>query len=514
MKQILYILTSLFLAMGCGQETPEPIEKVSLSIDKTFIQFTHEGGEQTFTVTTSEKLYLVPEENWIKTRKGTAVDNKTVVTVTVEKNVLPEERQTRLAVVAGEEKKYLDILQTEAPVPPGDGGNGGGNNGGNAVVPENDGNLAWQFAERLGLGWNLGNHFDAYNNGVSGETFWGNPKATQATFNKLKAAGFTTVRIPVTWLGHIGEAPDYKIDEAWLERVAEVVGYAEAAGLNAIVNMHHDGADSKNWLNIKAAGVNPEKHQQILDQISAMWGQIAERFQDKGEFLMFEAFNEIHDGGWGWGSNRNDGGKQYRCLNEWNQAFVNAVRAAGGENTSRILGIPAYCTNVDIAIETFVMPEDSAKDRLMVSVHCYDPYDYTLAATKSEWGHTADASRKVAGDNEADLRKVFEKVYVNFISKGVPVYLGEFGCVNRGNAREQAFQQYYLKYFAKLSKTYGVPSIIWDNGAHGAGNERHAFIDHGTGEYCSAEAKAAIQAMVTSYGNSLTLEDVYRNAPK
>ena len=245
-----------------------------------------------------------------------------------------------------------------------------------------------------------------------------------------------------------------------------------------------------------------------------MWGQIADKFQDKGEFLMFEAFNEIHDGGWGWGSNRNDGGKQYRCLNEWNQAVVNAVRAAGGENTSRILGIPAYCTNVDIAIETFVMPEDSAKDRLMVSVHCYDPYDYTLAATKSEWGHTADASRKVAGDNEADLRKVFEKVYVNFISKGVPVYLGEFGCVNRGNAREQAFQQYYLKYFAKLSKTYGVPSIIWDNGAHGAGNERHAFIDHGTGEYCSAEAKAAIQAMVTSYGNSLTLEDVYRNAPK
>ena len=172
MKQILYILTSLFLAMGCGQETPEPIEKVSLSIDKSFIQFTHEGGEQTFTVTTSEKLYLVPEENWIKTRKGTAVDNKTVVTVTVEKNVLPEERQTRLAVVAGEEKKYLEIQQTEAPVPPGDGGNGGGN----AVVPENDGNLAWQFAERLGLGWNLGNHFDAYNNGVSGETFWAIPR--------------------------------------------------------------------------------------------------------------------------------------------------------------------------------------------------------------------------------------------------------------------------------------------------------------------------------------------------
>ena len=193
---------------------------------------------------------------------------------------------------------------------------------------------------------------------------------------------------------------------------------------------------------------------------------------------------------------------------------MDAVRASGGCNADRILGIPAYCTNVDIAIESFVMPTDSATDRLMISVHCYDPSEYTLTAKYSEWGHTAQASKKAPGDNEADLKKVFEKIYVNYISKGIPVYLGEFGCVNRGNAREQAFQQYYLKYFAKLSKTYGVPSIIWDNGAHGAGNERHAFIDHGTGEYCSAEAKAAIQAMVTSYGNSLTLEDVYRNAPK
>ena len=509
MKQILYILTSLFLAMGCGQETPEPTEKVSLSIDKTFMEFTHEGGEQTLTVTTSEKLYLVPEENWVKTKKGTATDNKTVVTVTVEKNILPEVRQTRLAVVAGEEKQYLEILQTEAPVPPGEGGNGGG-----SVVPEDNGNLAWRFAGRLGLGWNLGNHFDAHNNGVSGETFWGNPKATQATFNKLKAAGFTTVRIPVTWMGHIGEAPDYKIEEAWLDRVAEVVGYAEAAGLNAIVNIHHDGGDSKYWLDILGASRNAEVQERVLAQITAVWSQIADKFQDKGEFLIFEAFNEIHDGSWGWGANRKDGGKQYQCMNEWNQAFVDAVRASGGCNADRILGIPAYCTNVDIAIESFVMPEDSAKDRLMLSVHCYDPSEYTLTAKYSEWGHTAQSSKKAPGDNEADLKKVFEKIYVNYISKGIPVYLGEFGCVNRGNAREQAFQQYYLKYFAKLSKTYGVPSIIWDNGAHGAGNERHAFIDHGTGEYCSAEAKAAIQAMVTSYGNSLTLEDVYRNAPK
>lgn len=513
MKRLLYIITSMFLITGCGPENPQQTETVKLSVDKTSLEFAAEGGEQTFTVTASEQLYLVPGDGWVSARKASkTADHKTVVTVTVQKNTVAQERQTRLSVVAGDEKMYVEISQ-EAGKETGGSGNGGGQGSG-SFVPENDGSLAWQFAERLGIGWNMGNHFDAHNNGVSGETFWGNPKATQATFTKVKAAGFNTVRIPVTWVGHIGEAPDYKIDEAWLDRVAEVVGYAEAAGLNAIVNMHHDGADSKFWLDIKTAAKNPDVQKQILEQVGAMWGQIADKFKDKGDFLIFEAFNEIHDGGWGWGANRNDGGKQYKCLNEWNQAFVNAVRASGGENTDRILGIPAYCTNVDIAIDSFVFPEDTAKDRLMISVHCYDPYDYTLAAKKSEWGHTADASRKVNGDNEADLRKVFEKIYDNYISKGIPVYMGEFGCVNRATAREQAFQQYYLKYYAKLSKTYGVPSIIWDNGAKGAGEERHAFINHGTGAYCSTEAKAAIEALINSYTNDLTLDDVYRNAPK
>ena len=512
MKRILYILSAILMAMSCGQEEPQKTDPVKLSVDKTSLEFAAEGGEQTFTVTASEQLYLVPGDGWVSVKKGTkSADHKTVVTVAVQKNTVAAVRETRISVVAGEEKMYVEVSQ-EAGDPSTGGGDSG--NGDGSVVPENNGNLAWQFAERLGIGWNLGNHFDAHNNGVSGETLWGNPKATQATFNKVKAAGFTTVRIPVTWMGHIGPAPDYKIEEAWLDRVAEVVGYAEKAGLIAIINMHHDGGDSNYWLNIRGAAVNPEVQKQVLDQVTAMWGQIADKFKDKGEFLIFEAFNEIHDGGWGWGTNRNDGGKQYRCLNEWNQAFVNAVRASGGENTDRILGIPAYCTNVDISLESFVMPEDSANDRLMMSVHCYDPYDFTLAAKINEWGHTADPSRKVAGDNEADLKKVFEKIYVNYISKGIPVYMGEFGCVNRASAREQAFQQYYLKYYAKLAKTYGVPAMIWDNGAKGAGEERHAFIDHGTGEYCSTEAKAAIQALVSSYTNSLTLDDVYRNAPK
>ena len=495
MIRIVYILAAMLLAMSCGPESPEQQENVILSVDKTTLDFNTDGGEKTFTVTSSGQFSVVPGEKWLTAKKGARSGDKTVVTVTATKNYALEARQTKITITSGDQKRYVEVSQKSATEAP-------------------SGDITKDYAARLGIGWNLGNHFDAYNNGVSGETAWGNPKATQATMNKVKAAGFSTVRIPVTWMGHIGAAPDYKIDEKWLNRVAEVVGYAETAGLNAIVNMHHDGADSKNWLDIKTAAKDPAVHQQILDQVSAMWRQIADKFKDKGDFLIFESFNEIHDGGWGWGENRNDGGKQYQCLNEWNQAFVDAVRASGGENADRILGIPAYCTNVDIAVQTFKMPEDVVEGRLIMAVHCYDPYDYTLPATKSEWGHTADESKKVSGNNEADLKRVFEKIYNNFIKKGIPVYMGEFGCVNRATAREQAFQQYYLKYYAKLAKTYFVPSIIWDNGAKGAGNEKHAFIDHGTGEYCSPEAKAAIEAMVDSYKNTLSLEDVYNSAPK
>ena len=486
---------SLFLAAGCGQEDISAAE--APAIDKQEIVFTSGGGEQTVVVTSSGEVSVVPADDWVTANVRAKSGNRTLVVFKAQMNQSPDVRETVAAVEAGNEKLSVRISQEGVEL-------SGGTSG----------DLASQMNERFGIGWNLGNHFDAFNNGVSGETFWGNPKATRVTFTEVKAKGFSTVRIPVTWLGHIGDAPEYKIEDAWLDRVAEVVGYAESAGLNVIINIHHDGSEGKYWLDVVGASRDEEIHKRVIAQTKAMWTQIAEKFKDKGDFLVFESFNEVHDGKWGWGTNRTDGGKQYKCLNEWNQAFVDAVRAVGGKNADRILGIPSYCTSVDIAIESFVMPKDTAKDRLMLSVHSYDPSEYTLTAKYSEWGHTADASKKVAGDNEAELMRMFEKIHANFISKGVPVYMGEMGCVNRATAREQRFQQYYLSYFAKLAKIYGVPVMLWDNGARGAGNERHAFIDHSTGAYCSTEAEAAVKAFVGSYENGLTLEDIYNGAPK
>ena len=142
-----------------------------------------------------------------------------------------------------------------------------------------DGTSAVTVAESIGLGWNLGNQMDAFSDEAANETCWGNSMATQAAFYKLKAAGFSSVRIPVTWLGHFGEAPDYKIEERWMDRVNELVGYAEKAGLKAIINIHHDGSESKHWLNIVKAVNDSSANEAIKQQLTALWKQISNRFK-------------------------------------------------------------------------------------------------------------------------------------------------------------------------------------------------------------------------------------------
>ena len=383
--------------------------------------------------------------------------------------------------------------------------------------PEEDSKgYAWDVARKLGLGWNLGNQLDAHVDGMPDETCWGNGKATQQTFNKLAEAGITSVRIPVTWLGKVGEAPDYRIDKAWLNRVMDMVTYAENAKLNVIINLHHDGADSQYWLSIKRASASEEANDSIKAQLKAMWTQIAQKFKYKGEFLIFESMNEIHDGGWGWGDNLNDQGKQYAILNEWNQVFVDAVRAVGGENDDRILGIPGYCTNADLTLKHLALPEDGAEGRLMVAVHFYDPYEYTLNAKFSEWGHMGASGKKETWGDEDNVKKVFGQLSEKYVAQGIPVYIGEMGCVHRGNERAESFRKYYLEYVCKAAREYGMAPFYWDNGAKGAGRECSGLFDHATGEYLN-NGKEIVEVMkkaVFTRDKAYTLDKVYDGAPQ
>ncbi|MCQ2251396.1 MAG: glycoside hydrolase family 5 protein [Bacteroidales bacterium] len=382
---------------------------------------------------------------------------------------------------------------------------------------------ALEFARTMGIGWNLGNNMDAYLDGVANETCWHDQPATQATFDRIKSIGFHSVRIPITWMGHIGAAPDYKIDGVWMDRVAELVEMAQKAGLIALINIHHDGfGDQKNpelkkhhWLDVVAASKDSTVNANTEAKLAAVWGQIAARFKDTpADCLVFETLNEIQDGNWGNGSNTTDGGAQYATLNHWNQVAVDAIRAAGGQNAKRYIGIPGYVTSPHLTIDHLQMPKDEAKDRIMVAVHSYDPWDYAGSAKYSEWGHTG---KDVApGADENTYTGMLDALCNKYIKNGIPVYLGEFGAVNRADDHAEAFRKYYLEYVVKAMSDRNIAAFYWDNGyALGVGDESFGLFNHQTGEYFG-DGEEVGRLMVKAYDtkdSSYTLQSIYNRAP-
>ena len=375
------------------------------------------------------------------------------------------------------------------------------------------------IAKKMGWGWNLGNHFDT-SSGADGVRpqwgYWDNAKPTASLYTNLKKAGASTVRICVTW-GNYQKGTDWTINANYMTEVKQNVDWAEAAGLNVILNMHHD----EYWLDIKGAANNTALNSDIKTRIEKTWTQIAEAFKDKGDFLFFESFNELQDGGWGWGDNRKDGGKQYRTLNEWNQLVVNTIRATGGNNATRYIGVPGYASSPTFVLDNnFVLPTDPA-NHIMVSVHFYDPDAFTLSPEKanygkSEWGHTAAAGKFVSGANEEHVREVFQKLQEKFIANNIPVYIGEYGCVMHKTSRSNLFRNYYLEYVCRAAHTYNLPVCIWDNNSIGSGDEHHGYFNHNDGSYIN-DMESLVKKMIeatTSDDAAYTLESIYNSAPK
>jgi aryl-phospho-beta-D-glucosidase BglC (GH1 family) len=477
------------------------IAQVKLSVDKTSVSFDRFGGETTLTVTSSEQPSVTSDASWCIVETGTISSaRETKVTILAGANRTASERKGSITISCGSEKVAVSV-SGEAM---------------GSIATANTTVLTPEMVfNAMGPGWNMGNHMDAISNGVAGETVWGNAKCTQATFDGVKAAGFKAVRICTTWEGHIGAAPAYRLEDKWLDRVAEIVGYAEKAGLVAIVNTHHD---ETYWLDINKAYNNAANNEKVKDEIFCVWTQIANRFKDKGEWLVLESFNEIQDGGWGWSDAfKNNPDPQYRTLNEWNQVFVDAVRATGSVNATRWLGVPGYAASPGFTIAGLVLPKDyTSANRLMVAVHDYDPYNYTLNnPLVRQWGHTADPTLRCSNTDEANVVAVFDQLKTAYLDKGIPVYLGEMGC-SRHSETDFPYQLYYMEYFCKAAADRMLPMYLWDNGAVGVGSEKHGYIDHGTGAFVNESAKTIIGLMVkavTTKDPAYTLQSVYDAAP-
>lgn len=479
----------------------QKVAEVSMTADKTSAAFDRFGGETEITVTSSTQPVISDAPSWCLATLGSiGSDKKTTLLIATPANRSGEAKSGDVTVSCGSQSVKISV-SLEAYEKPG--------TVSAAALTQED------VFSAMAPGWDMGNHMDAISNGIASETVWGNPKATQATMDGVKAAGFKAVRICTTWEGHIGAAPAYRIEEKWLARVEEIVGYAERAGLVAIVNTHHD---ESYWLDISKAYNNTSQNEKVKDEIFSVWTQIAQRFKDKGEWLIMESFNEIQDGGWGWSDAfKANPQPQYNTLNEWNQVFVDAVRSTGGNNATRWLGVPGYAASPGFTIAGLVVPSDyTTGNRIMVAVHDYDPYNYTLAdPLVRQWGHTADADKRCSSTDEENVVAVFDQLKAAYLDNDIPVYLGEMGC-SRHSAADLPYQYYYLEYFCKAAADRRLPMYLWDNGASGTGAEKHGYIDHGTGALFDDYAQECIGRIVkavTTTDPAYTLESVYNSAP-
>jgi len=344
--------------------------------------------------------------------------------------------------------------------------------------------------EKLLAGWNVGNTLDAYTNGRANETGWGNPRINQELLDGVKKAGFDIVRIPVTWMGYIGPAPDHHIDEKYLARVAEVAQMAHKAGLKAIINLHHDGSTGdggrdNGWLSINKARASKEGYDEVTHKFTRVWKQIATYFKNYGDWLIFESMNEIHDGKWGNGSIQ---GTQSDIINDWNRFFTQIVRGTGANNTTRYVVIPGYCTKPQHTLANyFWLPPDSAPDRQIVTFHYYDPYEFGIAGTRSEWGSASDKNR-VAND--------FAPFKSKYIDNKIPVIIGESGAVRQSSDAARQSRLDYLSWVFGKAKENGLVPIYWDNGLFSGNGEKFGLFTRSNGKPNSAESEACIKAMI------------------
>jgi endoglucanase len=378
-------------------------------------------------------------------------------------------------------------------------GGGPGSSGGmsNGAGGSSGGSLtATEWTSSIKLGWNLGNTLDA----PEGETAWGNPIVTPALMTAVKQAGFSAVRIPVTWSLHTGAGPSFTIDPTFMARVAEVVGYAKDAGLRSIINIHHDGADEFDgveWLtlNDEQGNVTTQNNAAVEARFLAVWTQIATHFRDYDSTLAFESMNEIHDG-----YDAPDPA-YYDIINQLNQKFVDLVRGTGGNNTERCLVVPGYNTNIDYTLAGFELPSDSTPDRLILSVHYYDPWSYAGEASTQTWG-AASPNTDTWGQEDFVVGQ-YDKLVSKFVNQGVPMIVGEYGAVHQTGYED--YRRYYMEYVTKVIVDRKIVPFYWDNGSTGSGMDGFGLIGRSDGSSLHPEILAA---MVRAATDTYELADV------
>lgn len=321
---------------------------------------------------------------------------------------------------------------------------------------------AQQLLSEMGAGWNLGNTLDGGDSQQGRtpwqqETAWGNPQTSAAMIDLLVDTGFRSMRIPTTWGGFIGEAPDYEIAEVWLDRVQDVVNLAIDRDLYAVLNIHHEM-----WYYPLYCMCEPKcdedasctkNFDQNTEQLIAVWRQIATRFADYSERLILETLNEPrmrgHSSEW-----RSGTAESREIINYWNAVLVETIRGTGGHNDKRwIMVPPIIASSHQQAIDDFVLPDSN---NLIVSIHAYLPFSFALDMNSD---HNEFDPENL--NHTQDIDNMFVRLEERFLSQGYAVIIDEMGAINKDNLEDRVR---WVSYYAGKAAERGIPCFWWDPG--------------------------------------------------
>ncbi|CAM3656187.1 cellulase family glycosylhydrolase [Flavobacterium chungbukense] len=443
------------------EETPVSIKTLAASTNK--IDFESKENTIEITITSNATNWTLSNPaSWIKLSQAVGTSGSTIVKITASENANTAVRNAVLTLTSTEgnasEIKVSQAAALATSLYP------SYNTNPIAADASGMGSSAVELAAKIKLGWNIGNTLEA----TGGETAWGNPKVTKALIDAVKANGFNAIRIPCSWNQNLENAATAKIKVDWLNRVKEVVQYCVDNDMYVVVNIHWDGG----WLE---NNITEAKKVENNAKQKAFWEQIATHLRGFDEHLLFASANEpaVEDAA------------QMAVLTSYHQTFIDAVRSTGGKNATRVLVVQGPTTDIEKTNKLMTtLPTDKVTGRMMVEVHYYSPWNFAGLTKDETWGKmfyywgagfhsTTDTERNATWGEEADLEKNFKLMKTQFVDKGIPVLLGEFGAIRRTTLTGDALtlhlnsRAYYLKTVVKTAKANGLLPFYWDEGSLG-----------------------------------------------
>ncbi|WP_343695939.1 cellulase family glycosylhydrolase [Flavobacterium sp.] len=451
-------------ACSSDKEDEKTVAK-TLTIDTNKIDFLSKGSEASVKITTNVTAWTIsnPGSSWIQLSQAGGTSGTISVKITASENTSTEAR-TATITISSSETSSIQIAVTQAGAAVVTSLYPSYNTNPIAADASGMSSTAAQLAAKIKLGWNIGNTLEA----TGGETAWGNPKVTKDLIDAVKANGFNAIRIPCSWNQYLENAATAKIKAEWLDRVKEVIQYCVDNDMYVVVNIHWDGG----WLE---NNITEAKKVENNAKQKAFWEQIATHLRGFDEHLLFASANEpaVEDAA------------QMAVLTSYHQTFIDAVRSTGGKNANRVLVIQGPTTDIEKTNKLMTtLPTDKVANKMMVEVHYYAPWNFGGLTKDETWGkmfyywganyHSiTDTERNATYGEEADLEKNFKLMKTQFVDKGIPVLLGEFGAIRRTTLTGDALtlhlasRAYYLKTVVKTAKANGLLPFYWDEGSIG-----------------------------------------------